>query len=149
MRGRDLSPLILPLFLLLLRLLGFHYVVALTDSMEPAVPRGSLVITAPPWLTGVGEGYIALFKLKLGENEYMILHRVVSIGDYVRTKGDNRAFTDPWILDARDIIGVAVIVIPYAGFPLLLLRSLIIPIIVGVCAFHLVLFLLSPDELKG
>jgi len=126
-----------PLLIVALHLAGFNFVVPLTDSMEPAVPRYSLVLTAPPWLVEPGVGDVVLYRLELA-GTYLVLHRVVGATErgFV-TKGDNRAFADPWRIRRGDVVGVAVLVIPWLGLVLLVLRPAALLALLWLAAFLL------------
>jgi signal peptidase I len=53
----------------------------------------------------------------------VLIHRVISIGrepdgmTYYQTKGDNNLQPDPFVTDSSNVLGVAVFVVPFAGFP--------------------------------
>jgi len=114
------------LILIILYILGFRLVVPLTDSMEPTIPKGSLVLTAPAWLVKPNVGDVILYRIKI-TNEYLILHRVVgATQEGYLTKGDNRAFRDPWTVRAEDVEGVAVLAVPLLGWILLIARPILV-----------------------
>ncbi|MCD6525105.1 MAG: signal peptidase I [Thermococcus sp.] len=113
-----------PLFFLVLALIlhfvfGFHYVVILTNSMEPHINPGDLVIVRP--VEEVSPGDVVLYRLELQGTEYRIIHRIVEVRTdengriYYVTKGDNREYTDPWRVYPSQIIGKPLLVIPYVG----------------------------------
>jgi len=117
-----------PLFIVLLRALGFLLVVPLTGSMEPTIPRGSLVLVVPAWLRQPGPGDVALVRV----GGALVLHRVVGVAEGgLLTKGDARPSRDPWV--AREAVGVAVAWAPLLGYPLLLLRPLAPPLAFLAC----------------
>jgi len=118
---------LLPAFTLLaLHAAGFRLVVPLTDSMEPVIPPGSLVLVAPAWLREPGVGDVALFRAA----GVLVLHRVVAVEDgRLVTRGDARGFNDPWRVERGDVLGAAVLSIPLAGYALLLLRPLAPPLV--------------------
>jgi len=140
-----------PLLIVALHLAGFSFVVPLTDSMEPAIPAGSLVLTAPPWLVKPRVGDVVLYRLRLGRG-YLVLHRVVGATEkgFV-TKGDNRAFADPWRVRRDDVVGVAVLAIPWLGLVLVVLRPLALLALLWIATFLAVrgllrLLLRRPDH---
>jgi len=106
--------------------------------MEPTIKRGSLVLVIPKWLKGPREGSIVLIRVRLSR-EYLILHRIVRVnnGTYY-TKGDNRAFLDPWTLKSDNIMGVAVLAIPYLGYFMLVMRPLAVLILIGLLVYYVV-----------
>lgn len=99
---------------------GGAYVVA-SDSMEPAIPTGSLVVAAP----GEPEvGDVVVYEAATGRLE---VHRVVDVdrsGPHptYTTQGDNNAASDSYVVEADQIQGVARFHLPYAAgfwlFPL-------------------------------
>jgi signal peptidase I len=50
----------------------------LSGSMEPYVPRGSLVVVIPEY---PGLGDVGAYRLEEGGKTYVIVHRVVGLGD--------------------------------------------------------------------
>lgn len=119
----------------LLYAFGFRLAVVLTDSMEPTVPKWSLVVAAPTWLREPRAGDVALYRLKLERGEWLVVHRVVGATEEgYCTKGDNRQFTDPWVVRKEDVVGTLILSIPFIGFPLLASRMLA-PIVAGWLAY--------------
>ncbi len=98
---------------------GFQYVVILTDSMEPHINPGDLVVVYPTH--HVKPGDVILYRLDLGGARYHITHRVVGIAHdesgrlYYVTKGDNRKYPDPWKVYPDQVVGKVVTVVPYVG----------------------------------
>lgn len=128
---------IFSIFIVVLYLLGFRFAVVLTSSMEPTIPKGSLVMTVPKWLREPKVGDVILFKVQLGNGTYKIVHRVVGQELGYRTKGDAEEYGDPWTVDYDDVYGVVVIAIPYVGYVALALKILLIPFIAGVVSYYL------------
>lgn len=96
----------------------FALVIVLTDSMEPAVPRGSLAVVAKFGDWQVGD--IVLYRA-FGA---LILHRVIEEKNGMfRTKGDAAQSWDPWLIPRESIIGKVVLIIPLLGKILLILRE--------------------------
>lgn len=110
--------------LITLYVVGFRFVVVLTDSMEPSIPKYSFVVTAPS-VPSVGD--VALFRVRFPSNStFLVLHRVVgATGGCMLTKGDNRVFRDPWCVGVDDVVGVAVIHIPLLGLVVVFAKVLI------------------------
>ncbi|WP_457743080.1 signal peptidase I [Thermococcus sp.] len=132
---------------------GFQYVVILTNSMQPTINPGDLVIVKPvnPYKLHVGD--IILYEVHLGNATYRITHRIVAIGYdqegrlYFITKGDNRRYTDPWRVYPNQVIGKVVLVIPHVGrvwyyTPLIILGIFLF--IIASLAYDLALELLYP-----
>lgn len=114
------SILFFTIFVAVLHLaFGFQYVVILTDSMEPRINPGDLVVIYPTH--HVKPGDIILYRLDLGESSYHITHRVVGIahdesgGLYYVTRGDNRKYPDPWRVYPDQVVGKVLFVVPYVG----------------------------------
>jgi len=132
----------LTILLVILFIIGFRFVIVLTDSMEPTVPKGSLVVTAPAWLVKPTSGSIVLYVLRLERGEWLVLHRIVAVdADLFLTKGDSRGFIDPWMVEPGNVVGVAVLVVPFLGYLLLFLRAFI-PVLVSIFVFFLIYMLL-------
>jgi signal peptidase I len=110
--GREpvLGPtLVFSVFLVIIFMLFFNLVsfTAITsDSMQPTFKRGDLVAMQKLYTTPE-KGDIIMFE----RPEYMlpITHRVVAVTDgVVRTQGDARGRTDPWIIPEGEIEAKAV-----------------------------------------
>ena len=134
------TPLLL---ILILYMLGFRFVVILTDSMEPSIPRGSLAVTAPLWLCKPDEGSIILFRIELGGHEYYVMHRIVKMDSCIYTKGDNREFIDPWVLDEEKIIGINIVAFPLLGYILMFLKLPVMLAVVFASTYYGVVVLLK------
>ena len=151
---KSFLPYLTPLIaVIVLFLLGFNVVIVLTDSMEPAVPRGSLSVTAPTWIIKPSYGDIVLYKARFGKGEWLIMHRIVNAsGSTYYTKGDNREFRDPWTVPKENIVGVHMFSVPILGYLFLLLKIFIILMVVFTLAYWFLSLLfikalsLSADE---
>lgn len=96
----------------------FVMVAVLTSSMEPTVPRGSLVLVAKTSICQVGD--IVLYRAF----NILVLHRVIEERDgMIKTKGDAAQSPDPWLVPREAIIGRAILIIPFLGEVLFLLKS--------------------------
>ena len=107
------------LALLVLTGLGYlSFLVVLTDSMEPTIPRGSLAVAVKT--NGYTVGDIILFKVY----SRPVLHRIVSVEDgWYRTKGDDNTCRDPWRVP-MDAVGCKLITaIPCLGYILWALKK--------------------------
>lgn len=163
MRKRSIALSIFSGLLLFLALLivvlhfifGFQYVLVLTDSMEPKIHPGDLVIVYPS--PNVKPGDVILYRLDLGGNEYLIIHRVIDIGYdengdlYYVTKGDNRKYPDPWRVYPEQVIGKLLVVVPLVGrlyyyLPLLITASLLG--LIALVGYELVKILVEEEEEK-
>jgi len=134
------TPLLL---IIILYILGFRFVVVLTNSMEPSIPRGSLAVAAPLWLCKLDEGKVVLFRIELGEHKYYVMHRIVKIDSSIYTKGDNRGFVDPWVVSAKNIIGVCLFSIPVLGYILLFLKIIAVFVLVFATVYYFSFFIVK------
>jgi len=136
MKVKNLLYLTPIFFVLILYALGFRFVVPLSDSMEPVIPRGSLVVTAPTWILSPKVNDTILFEVEVGNHSFPVLHRAIGLsGEGFYTKGDNRCFRDPWV--ARNVIGVAVLCIPMLGYVMLILKPVLMLALIGLGIFYL------------
>jgi signal peptidase I len=97
-------------YLVLQQPLALYTVVS--GSMEPYVPRGSLVVVIPdhPRLGDVGA-----YRLEEGGKTYVIVHRVVGLGDgFYVFKGDAVEGVEQVSMDR--VIGRVAVAIPYVGY---------------------------------
>ncbi len=94
--------------------LGGPSVVIDGRSMEPAIQRGSVVVTIPPSEDMVGPGTIVVFDI----DGRTVTHRVVDRSeDGIQTRGDNNARVDSTLLELQDIRGQGRLVVPFIGWP--------------------------------
>ena len=128
-------------------------------SMEPELQAGNLILIKEISPSEVKVGDIIAYNVPAMVREYynyplVVVHRVTEVrttelGIAFRTKGDNTAGEDPFIVLAQDLRGQVSKQIPYLGFPLLFLHSKqgLTFIIVGLCLFTLYLF--AEDICRG
>ncbi len=104
--GSFLSVSVFFIIVLLLMTKIIFFTAVTSDSMRPTFKRGDLVMMQRIHIEPeVGD--IVMFE----REEFMlpVLHRVVAVSDKgVRTKGDARAFEDPWVVPDDEIIAEAV-----------------------------------------
>ncbi|MDA4119207.1 MAG: signal peptidase I [Thaumarchaeota archaeon] len=113
------------------------YPIAIVDgnSMYPALHNGDLVLFgAPPAVIsngsiivfvqgGTGVGSLDSFLKPI------VIHRVIGTGiepngmPYYQTKGDNNQALDPFVTDQSNVLGVPSLVVPFAGWPVLFLKT--------------------------
>lgn len=95
-------------YLLLTGQVLLYYVA--TGSMEPSVPRGSLVLAVPDGEVSVGD--LVVYRL----DRYILLHRVVEVGpDGITVTAD--ASPDYSEIVARErIVGRVILAVPLLGF---------------------------------
>jgi len=148
MKVKNLLYLTPIFFVLILYALGFRFVVPLSDSMEPVIPRGSLVVTAPTWILSPKVNDTVLYEVRVGNHSFPVLHRAIGLsGEGFYTKGDNRCFRDPWV--AHNVIGVAVLCIPMLGYVMLILKPVLMLVLIGLGIFHLAYWLLKGEGDEG
>ncbi|WP_323749079.1 signal peptidase I [Curtobacterium sp. VKM Ac-2884] len=112
----------------------------LTQSMEPTLPPGTLLVVRPTAVDDIEVGDVVTYQIVSGQPA-VISHRVVSVSSSsngARTfvlKGDNNAKTDPRPVTAAQIRGVVWYSIPEVGVVNQLVngsRSWLIPAVAGV-----------------
>jgi len=103
-------------------------VVVTSDSMEPTLYRGDLLIiqARPPEEIALND--IVVYQDEVWHSDGPIVHRVIEIevveGDYYYfTKGDNNPTRDPYNRTYSEIVGVVVATIPWLGNVSLFLRT--------------------------
>ncbi|KQR31345.1 S26 family signal peptidase [Curtobacterium sp. Leaf154] len=112
----------------------------LTQSMEPTLPPGTLLVVRPTPVEDIQVGDVVTYQIVSGQPA-VISHRVVSVSsssDGGRTfvlKGDNNAEADPAPVTAVQIRGVLWYSVPDIGLVNQLVngsRSWLIPLVAGV-----------------
>ena len=113
------------------------YPIAIVDgnSMYPALHNGDLVIFGTPPATISNGSIIVFVQGSTGFSSLdsllkpIVIHRVVGKGaepngmPYYQTKGDNNQAADPFVTDQSNVLGVPNLVVPYAGWPVLFLKT--------------------------
>lgn len=107
----------------------YQPIAVLSDSMSPEFSRGDSVIIEKidkNKLKNLKKGNI-LYYSKDGK---LIIHRIVTVkyDDVtnkieVKTKGDNNNTEDPWVITNEEIIGTVKFMIPYIGYPSVLVNE--------------------------
>ncbi|SOC87774.1 signal peptidase I [Curtobacterium sp. 314Chir4.1] len=112
----------------------------LTQSMDPTLPPGTLLVVRPTPVEDIRIGDVVTYQITSGQPA-VISHRVVSVAsssDGSRTftlKGDNNALADPAPVTAAQVRGVVWYSLPDIGLVNQLVngsRSWLIPAIAGV-----------------
>jgi signal peptidase len=94
-----------------------------SDSMEPAISRGSIVLveSVPPERIAVGDVITYRGELGIGPTT---THRVVAVnrsdGLAFRTKGDANPSADNELIAADRVVGRVTVTVPWVGYPVLL-----------------------------
>lgn len=112
----------------------------LTQSMEPTLPPGTLLVVRPTPIDGIRVGDVVTYQIVSGQPA-VVSHRVVSVSsssDGERTfvlKGDNNAEADPAPVTAVQIRGVVWYSVPEIGIVNQVVngsRGWLIPTVAGV-----------------
>lgn len=101
----------------------FHYY-SLTigsGSMMPTIHKGDVVIVekiSKNKISTLKENDILIFE----QGNKVVVHRIVEVQEEnhvysFKTKGDNNAHIDDWIVTQKQVIGKAKLKIPYVGYP--------------------------------
>jgi signal peptidase len=95
-------------------------------SMEPTIPIGAAVMTAPVAATDLAVGDIV--SLRVGDQHAVFTHRIIRLADrdgaiWVETQGDANTAPDPSLVPATDVIGRVSLSIPLAGYLVMVLGS--------------------------
>lgn len=102
------------------RIAGATPFVVLTDSMEPRLPVGTLVVSRQVAPESIGTGSVITYQIRSGQ-EQLATHRVVGIGTTVGgertylTQGDANDVPDPLPVRDVQVRGVAWYHVPYLG----------------------------------
>lgn len=127
-KGKNISRfvnifIILIMFVIVLLTSGifkYYFLSIGSGSMTPNINKGDVVIVEKyneNELENIEKGDILVYKK---ENQ-VVVHRVVEVnqGDEItfRTKGDNNDDEDAWIINEKDVIGIAKFRIPLVGYP--------------------------------
>ncbi len=118
-------------------LLGFRVLDVASNSMEPAINRGDLILSRPAPIDQVKQGDVIVFQ-EGQQTPVLVAHRVAAIDKYIvnatskstgkttstttiflRTKGDANPQPDGQAVDAATYRGIVWLVIPGAGMPFL------------------------------
>jgi len=104
--GSSVVVSILTVIIVILLFKIVFFAVVTSDSMSPTFERGDLILMQRIHIDP-REGDIIMLENR--ESILPITHRVVAVTkEGVRTKGDARAFADPWLVSKHEIRGEAV-----------------------------------------
>ena len=114
---------------LLPKLLGNKFLVVLSQSMEPTIPMGSVVITKPVNTQEIQVGDIITFRMQVPYGFVTVTHRVIEVdnerlGLQFRTQGDASLEPDPDNVLAANVIGKVLFHIPYIGYLLSFIHTI-------------------------
>ncbi|MCJ7709663.1 MAG: signal peptidase I [Chloroflexi bacterium] len=96
-------------------------------SMEPTIPLGSAVVTAPVAVADLAVGDVV--SLRVGDQNAIFTHRIVRLTDrdgslWLETQGDANTAPDPSLVPASAVIGRVSLSIPLAGYLVMVLGSI-------------------------
>ena len=114
------------------RLFGLSPYYVLTDSMKPAIPRGSMVFSKPIAFNDIKEGDVLVFESSFLKKNFV--HRVVRVSDnqeWIFTKGDNNNVADPLPTEYSYCKGVVKFHLPLVGFPAQFLHTTVGKVVVA------------------
>ncbi len=108
---------LLSIAFVVMRLLGLGTFVVTGGSMEPAIPRGSLIVVEPVLPSEIAVGDVITFD----KYDQTTSHRVVAIaptqaGPVFTTKGDANAAADPEATVFPGRVGIVRATVPLAGY---------------------------------
>ena len=127
-KGKNISRfvnifIILIMFVIVLLTSGifkYYFLSIGSGSMTPNINKGDVVIVEKyneNEIENIEKGDILVYKK---ENQ-VVVHRVVEVNQddeiTFRTKGDNNDDEDAWIINEKDVIGIAKFRIPLVGYP--------------------------------
>ena len=119
-----LGTLALLITLTTLDMTGHRLFVVGGASMEPSIPKGSLVITRDTFPVALGVGDVVTYQ----HHGATVTHRIAAVADYgdariFTTKGDANDAADPDAVTFDDRVGLVVAQLPVAGYAVALLQS--------------------------
>lgn len=104
----------------------WHLYTNISESMSPTIQKADLVIVSKKDQHTYDVGDIVSFYAEFNGQEEVITHRIHKIGGNVYiTKGDNNTVPDKQYLRPRMIIGEVVSIVPYVGYAVIALKSII------------------------
>lgn len=106
------------------RCFGYSSYYILTDSMEPSIPKGSMVFAKPIAYEEIQKGDVLVFENSLHNKNFV--HRVVKLYEpeqWIFTKGDNNPAEDPLPTEYQKCKGSVRWSLPLVGFPAQLVHS--------------------------
>jgi signal peptidase len=113
---------------LLPKLMGANLLVVLSQSMEPTLPMGSIVVSRPIANNGISYGDVITFHSHSQSGTSLVTHRVVGkVGQGImtryRTQGDAVDTPDLAPVSLSNVVGKAWFAIPMAGYLIAFVRT--------------------------
>ena len=121
--------------------MGFRAYPVLSDSMEPLVQRGDMVLYVNPDTSPPSQGDVIVFTPNLDADTTLpVVHRWVDTAPdgTIITQGDNNDRRDPWRTTAADVNGVVIGYLPLHN----LRNSWTIPVAGAVLGFVIITYIL-------
>ena len=128
-------------------ILGYKAYIVTTDSMQPSINAGDIVIVKNGKKDKIGQGDVITFN----QNDEVITHRVIkniteeNNVEYI-TKGDNNNTEDTFKVKYDDVIGKMVITIPYLGKIISILYNKIIILILLLVILIIIFIKIEKNE---
>lgn len=128
-------------------ILGYKAYIVTTDSMQPSINAGDIVIVKNGKKDKIGQGDVITFN----QNDEVITHRVIkniteeNNVEYI-TKGDNNNTEDTFKVKYDDVIGKMVITIPYLGKIISILDNKIIILILLLVILMIIFIKIEKNE---
>ncbi|MEG2137218.1 MAG: signal peptidase I [Oscillospiraceae bacterium] len=143
-------------------LFGHYFMTVLTGSMEPAIPRGSMLVVKQVEPATIQPGDVITFYTTIGTVDGMInTHRVEEVllenGNYsFRTRGDANPIADPVPVPADQILGRVSLVSHFVGTVIGVLRqklvffvAVLIPLLLILVTYILRLVRMAKEEIAS
>lgn len=128
-------------------ILGYKAYIVTTDSMQPSINAGDIVIVKNGKKDKIRQGDVITFN----QNDEVITHRVIkniteeSNVEYI-TKGDNNNTEDTFKVKYDDVIGKVIITIPYLGKIISILDNKIIILILLLVILIIIFIKIEKNE---
>jgi signal peptidase len=106
----------------------YRTMTVLSGRMRPTFLPGDLVVTTRKPITDVQKGDVLVYAIPVGDR-HVESHRIVQIISrspqlVVKTRGDANASADPWTAElSGSSVWIVRATVPFAGWPILWLRS--------------------------
>lgn len=101
------------------------YVLVTGSSMEPTLAPDTLVVALAQPQYAVGDVVVFHLPTDGPAAAPLVIHRIAdgSAEQGFRTRGDNMAHMDPWLVGPADVVGKSVLAVPHMAPALILARS--------------------------
>lgn len=101
-------------------LTGMQVRTVVSDSMAPAMPKGSVIVITPTSLSSIHVGEIIAFRSPDDQTK-VITHRVAAleptdVATPIRTKGDANNTADNWHIGQPDLLGAVLVHVVGVGY---------------------------------